>query len=166
MDKDDFLNSYKEYNRYVFSYVYFRVANSKEVAEDITQESFIRAWKYREKYNKARSSFKVWIISISRNVVSDYFNKNPKLSELTDETVTTLPEDTKRSNNEDTNIDIYYLMNKLNARERELIRLRYMLEFKITEIGEILGEDSNNLKVEIFRIVQKLKEIFNTKANG
>lgn len=165
MDKDDFLNSYKEYNRYVFSYVYFRVANSKEVAEDITQESFIRAWKYREKYNKARSGFKVWIISISRNVVSDYFNKNPKLSELTDETVTTHTEETK-GRNEDSNLDIYYLMNKLNARERELIRLRYMLEFKITEIGEILGEDSNNLKVEIFRIVQKLKEIFNTKANG
>jgi RNA polymerase sigma-70 factor (ECF subfamily) len=160
MDKDEFLSSYKEYNKYVYNYVYFRVGYSKEVAEDITQESFIRAWKYRDSYNSKKSGMKVWLISISRNVVSDYFNKNPRFEDFDEEGFENIDKTTTDSN---PSLDIQYLIRKLNSRERELIKLRYMFEFKITEIGEILKENPSNLKVEIFRIIQKLKNIFNTK---
>jgi RNA polymerase sigma-70 factor (ECF subfamily) len=157
MDRDQFLSSYKELNKYVYNYVYFRVGYLKEVAEDITQESFIRAWKYKDSYNPKKSSIKVWLISISRNAVNDYFNKNPRLEELNEEIL--INTDHKSDTEE---IDMLYLLNQLNSREKEIVRLRYMFEFKINEIAEILKEKPGNLKVEIFRIVQKLKDIFNT----
>jgi RNA polymerase sigma-70 factor (ECF subfamily) len=157
MDRDQFLSSYKELKKYVYNYVYFRVGYLKEVAEDITQESFIRAWKYKDSYNPKKSSIKVWLISISRNAVNDYFNKNPRLEELNEEIL--INTDHKSDTEE---IDMLYLLNQLNSREKEIVRLRYMFEFKINEIAEILKEKPGNLKVEIFRIVQKLKDIFNT----
>jgi RNA polymerase sigma-70 factor (ECF subfamily) len=163
MDKDQFLSSYKELNKYVYNYVYFRVGYSKEVAEDITQESFIRAWKYRTSYNPRKSSIKVWLISISRNVVADYFNKNPKHEELNEDTLNQKDFDHKV---DDETLDMITLLNQLNSREREIVKLRYMFEFRINEIAEIFKENPNNLKVEIFRIVQKLKDIFNTKKTN
>jgi RNA polymerase sigma-70 factor (ECF subfamily) len=37
-------------------------------AEDVTQETFLRAWKYRETFDPSRGSFEVWILKIARNL--------------------------------------------------------------------------------------------------
>lgn len=41
------------------------------LAEDAVQESFVRAWRARERFNPATASLRTWLFSIARNVVID-----------------------------------------------------------------------------------------------
>ncbi len=156
MDKEVFLSSFKDYSRYVYNYIYFRTGNNKEVAEDLTQETYVRAWKYRNSYNSQKSGLKVWLISIARNTCTDYYKKKRESVEFDENTVSG-EIDTSTENK----LEMEFLLKKLNFREKEIMRLRYKFDFKISEIGTILNENPNNLKVEIHRIIQKLKQIFN-----
>ncbi len=156
MDKELFLSSFKEYSRYVYNYIYYRTGNNKEIAEDLTQETYVRAWKYRLSYNPKKSGLKVWLISIARNTCTDYYKKKRESLEL-DENLLPAAVDSADENR----MDVEFILRKLNFREKEIMRLRYKYDLKISEIGTIMNENPNNLKVEIHRIIQRLKQIFN-----
>ncbi|MHA7276424.1 sigma-70 family RNA polymerase sigma factor [Arthrobacter sp. HLT1-21] len=42
------------------------------VAQDVVQETFLRAWRARDRYDPSLSSLRVWLFSIARNVVIDH----------------------------------------------------------------------------------------------
>ena len=58
---------------YLYAYAFYRTKNEKD-AEDAVQDTFRRAWRYRESF-KGRSQFKTWITGILRNVISEHFRK-------------------------------------------------------------------------------------------
>ena len=51
-----------------------RLVKNIQVAEDLTQETFIKAWKNLKSYDQKRS-FKTWIFTIAKNTAFDYFKK-------------------------------------------------------------------------------------------
>lgn len=57
----------------VYSYVLRFVGD--EVAEDIVQETFIKAWNNIKKYNAGSSKFKTWLLRIARNTAIDFLRK-------------------------------------------------------------------------------------------
>ena len=46
------------------------------LAEDAVQESFVRAWRSRERYEPATSSLRTWLFAIARNVVIDMYRRS------------------------------------------------------------------------------------------
>ena len=66
----------ERYKRPVFTAIYF-VVNNKEVAEDIFQETFIKASSYLRSPNyKEMGKVSGWLISIGRNLALDYYRLN------------------------------------------------------------------------------------------
>jgi RNA polymerase sigma factor (sigma-70 family) len=64
------LNPIKE-NLYNFI---FKALNFREDANDVYQETILRAFKYRKSYDR-QDSFKTWIFTIAHNEIKSYFNK-------------------------------------------------------------------------------------------
>ena len=58
----------------VYSFV-LRFVGNKEEAEDISQETFLKAWKSIAKYDAASSKFKTWVLRIARNTAIDHLRK-------------------------------------------------------------------------------------------
>lgn len=50
----------------------FRALGDRGAAEDVVQEVFIRAWRARDRYDPQLASLRVWLFSITRNVVIDH----------------------------------------------------------------------------------------------
>ncbi len=61
------------YLRPIYSFVYRHVGNG-EVAEDITQEVFVKVWRNLKKFDQNKS-FKTWIFTIAKNTSFDFFKK-------------------------------------------------------------------------------------------
>src|ERR687893_1166524 len=58
----------------------YRMLGSLEEAEDLTQETFLRAWKRRETY-AGRASLRAWLYRIATNACLDALEKRPRSPE-------------------------------------------------------------------------------------
>src|SRR5262249_16593954 len=62
------------YTDWVYGYVRRRVMPRTEVAEDLTQEVFVAAWRGLQNY-RGDASLRNWLLGIARHKVDDYYRK-------------------------------------------------------------------------------------------
>lgn len=148
-----------KYNRLIYSYVYL-FFYSKETAEDLTQETFIRAWKYKQTYNPSRSSIKTWLITIARSLCFDHAKELKYPDQL--------PEEPADNNNLEKSVTeellkeyIYTRLLLLSQIDRDLLILRFYNELSIEEIAQVTNKSYDSTKVALNRAFNKLKEIIN-----
>jgi RNA polymerase sigma-70 factor (ECF subfamily) len=67
---DDFANVVREHGDAVFGFVLRRVGGARPLAEDLTQEAFLRAWRGRKGFRE-ETSMRGWLCAIAANVVRD-----------------------------------------------------------------------------------------------
>ena len=86
MDADVFADLYRAYTEAVFNYCLFRVGN-RAVAEDLTADTFERAWRSRRSFRPDRAGFNTWLFTIARNIVTDWQRRQARraLSKLSDQ---------------------------------------------------------------------------------
>jgi RNA polymerase sigma-70 factor, ECF subfamily len=65
-----------EYGESILTYILLMVRDYQQ-AEDLTQETFIKAYRHQQKFEQ-KSSVKTWLFSIAQNVTKDYFRKNTR----------------------------------------------------------------------------------------
>ncbi len=70
-DPDALEEVYKRFGRLVFSLI-LRVVRDSAVAEDLTQETFLRAWNRVQGFDGDRGKFGPWLLAIARNRAIDY----------------------------------------------------------------------------------------------
>jgi len=56
-----------------------RLAGDQEAAEDIAQESWLKAWTHLSRFSPQKSSFKTWLMRIVRNTAIDYLRKKKSI---------------------------------------------------------------------------------------
>ena len=62
--------AYAEHARPLFAFA-VNALGDRGAAEDVVQETFVRAWRARERYGRERGSVRTWLFAIARNVVVD-----------------------------------------------------------------------------------------------
>src|SRR5919107_6459608 len=67
---DDFANVVRAHGDAVFGFVLRRVGGARALAEDLTQEAFLRAWRGRKGFRE-ETSMRGWLCAIAANVVRD-----------------------------------------------------------------------------------------------
>ncbi len=125
----------EQYER-LLKYCYMKV-NNKELAEDITQETFLRFWQSKSYQNMGKEM--AYLYTIARNLCLDDLKRTKE----------ELPgEDDLFSNIPDENADIERIvmnrslirtaMNCLSSEDREIMMLRFVSELSVTDIGKII----------------------------
>jgi RNA polymerase sigma-70 factor (ECF subfamily) len=69
-DADDFSTVVREHGDAVYGFVLRRVGGARPLAEDLTQETFLRAWRGRRTFRE-ETSMRGWLCAIAANVVRD-----------------------------------------------------------------------------------------------
>jgi len=165
---EEFLNAYEKYADDIYRHCYFRVHN-KELAEDLTQETFIKTWKYISD-GKEIKNIRSFLYKVAVNLVIDNSRKKKEmyLGNIDQkESKGSLRLINKR---EETNIfnkfecgEIIKLLNNLPENQKQVIVMRYIDEFMPSEIAKILGESPNAVSVRITQSVIKLRKIISEK---
>ena len=128
---------YAEYRAKVFGYIRSRV-NSREDAEDLCEDVFLKAFSSPEGYDASKASPGTWIYTITKHVVIDYYRKNRPTDEL--------PEDLSDDETPEQGVLNAELLEQLaSALERlptdltDIIVLHYYDRMQLTEIADKLG---------------------------
>lgn len=161
---NDLTADYNELVDQIFRFVYFKVSN-KEIAQDLTQESFLSVLEYLQKEGREEvKNIRAFVFQTARNKVIDYYRKKGRII-YSDEAV--LAEE-KNFIRDDIAIkqDAKMLIEKLNLLcedDKEILTMRYVEDLDIKEIASIVGKSQVAARVQIFRATQKLKKIVNSK---
>ncbi|KGF34523.1 RNA polymerase sigma factor [Hoylesella buccalis] len=145
-----------------------RITLSHEEAEDIVQDTLIKVWDKRESWNEIES-IEAFSITICRNLALDRIKKHDNLNDSLEERQTESP-DTSSTPFEDTlqqdRIELVRnLVNALPEKQRSCMQLRDFEGKPYKEIAKILGISEEQVKVNIFRARQTVKERFQKYDN-
>lgn len=160
--EEEFLRAYDNYASMILRHIYFRVSD-KSLAEDLTQETFFKAWRaiISNDYKK-KSSFKSFLYKIANNLVIDYYRQKSKkyisLEEIEEKSMAYEARQKDEINAAFDKKMIERYLSELDENERQILLYRYVDDLKVKEISEITGKTPNNISVIIHRALKKLRE--------
>ena len=160
-NQEQFLRHYDAWADAIFRHCYFRISD-REKAKDLTQEAFIRAWRYGEAGEKIEN-FRALLYRIANNLIIDEYRKSKSVSLETMRESGFEPassDDIKLKSLIDGKILIDFL-NQLDEKYRVPILMRYVDDLTPKEIAEALGETEGNVSVRIHRGIKQVQEILN-----
>ena len=148
---------YKEYANIIYKYVY-SLSKSKDIAEEITQETFLIAVENIKKF-RGECKISVWLCQIAKHAFFKYIKKRKmeipidEVKDVIDEKVL-IDEICKK----DEKNRLLKKIEKLKEPMQSIVKLRLETDFTFKEIGIIYGKNENWAKVIFFRGKEKLKE--------
>ncbi len=155
------------YQNYVFTLT-LRMIKSREDAEEVAQDVFIKAYKYLADFRGA-SKFTTWLYTIVNNTCISFLRKKKlEIQSLDNEKVFEV------ADNQDSGVKANLVEQKsrvsmvskaismLSRDDGEIITLFYKAEQSLEEIAEILGLEINTAKVRLHRARTRLKEKMET----
>jgi RNA polymerase sigma-70 factor (ECF subfamily) len=165
-DRDAFRVLVDAHARAVFS-VAFRMTGNKEDADEIVQETFLRAYKSLDRF-ESRSKFSTWIYRIAVNRCLDFLEKKRIagtyiISDEPDPEENTIQLPSKDAGpdrllmSKETKMKISQAMTQLTPTERVAFTLRHVDGQSIEEISRALKIRENAAKNTVFRAVKKLR---------
>jgi RNA polymerase sigma factor (sigma-70 family) len=143
----------------------FRICCNHEEAEEIAQDSFLKAYRALGTFQR-KSSFSTWLYRIVYNTAVSYVRIKKKgilsledfPADATDFIGTSASEE--EAEEEYRRSLINFAFQKISEEDRSLITLHYYEEMSTEEISEVTGISKSNIKVKLFRARQKMFQIF------
>lgn len=144
----------------VYRHIYYRVGNEAD-AEDLSQQVFLKAWQAIGKYRKMASPFVAWLMTISHNLVIDFYRTRKDRAYLEAEVLADDsapgPERTAEASLERQRLRKAIL--QLGSDEQQVVILRFIEGFEFAEIASLLEKKEGNIRVILHRALVKLRNI-------
>ena len=160
-EDNDFLAAYDAHADAIYRHCFFRVF-SKERAEELVQETFLRAWEYSES-GKNIENMRAFLYRTATNLIIDHARKKKeeRLDDVLEASPSLEPSRDERGDLEGKMLwqSVRSAMDTLPSGDREVLVLRYVDELEPREIAEVLGITAGNASVKINRALEKLKTI-------
>ena len=173
-EKEAFAEIYDFYVVRIFRFVYLKTS-SKETAEDITSDTFLRCWKYiKEKSESGKKEIiknnKIgsFLYRIARNLIIDHYRRKKNMTvEITEEEQETivdhkqdiLAEISKKQEIE----ELREALGHLKDDYQEILILRYVEDLSMKEIAEITEKKEGAIRVQLHRATKTLEKVMKSQ---
>ena len=159
-DPDAFGRLYDMYVDRVYRHLYYRVGTVTD-AEDLTQQVFVKAWQAIDRYKRTTSPFLAWLITISHNLVVDFYRTKKEKTYLDAEVVA---DDLASSPARVTEArfdqqQLRQAILKLHGEQQQVVLLRFIEGFGYEEIASLMGKKEGTIRVIQHRALAKLRQI-------
>ena len=166
-EEKEFLAAYDEHSRSLFRFLTMKIAD-REVARDLTQETFTRAWDFRQNGGVIRE-WKPFLFRTAYNLVVDVYRKKRAVSldHLVDDQGFAVSDDSADEKRTVARAEMSRVrkgIDQLDETYRDIILLRYTEDLPPKEIARITGLSENVVSVRIHRGIEKLKVILGPDA--
>ncbi|UCC26365.1 MAG: sigma-70 family RNA polymerase sigma factor [Gemmatimonadales bacterium] len=167
----DFEAWYHEHRSVVYRYVRFRVA-TREVAEDVTSDVFLKALRSFHRYDSGRASPRTWLLRIARNAVTDHLRSLRRRGSLhvsldrAPDLVSDVPSQDERVIREERIQTLLNGASTLRKPDQEILSLRYGAGLGNHEIAEALGISDNAVAVRLHRALKRLKDAIQNSSEA
>ena len=158
-DEDAFGELYDRHVVRVYRHLYYMVGRQPE-AEDLTAQTFLKAWEAIERYQVRGAPFVSWLLRIAHNLGVSYLRSKRESSELHDGIV-----DTKERRNPEWSYQqtaeeemVREAIMRLREEQRQVIILRFIEDLDYREVAEIIGKSVAAIRVIQHRALNSLRK--------
>lgn len=157
----DFAALYDRHSREVWAMAYARWLDA-DTALDIMQEAYMRLWKQWEKGENILNP-KAWLLRVARNLAEDFakssFRRNgTHPPQLMNGVRSAEPLPLENLEREETFAGLRGVLEQMPEADREILTLRYGLDYNATEIADLLGINATAVHMRLSRARQRLAE--------
>ncbi|HEY4494504.1 MAG TPA: RNA polymerase sigma factor [Candidatus Paceibacterota bacterium] len=165
--QQQFIDAYEKHSESLYRFCFFKL-NDKELAKDLLQETFTKAWVYISKDEKV-INIKAFLYKILSNLIIDEYRKRKPIDSLE-----TLKETGFDPSFDDTSswvdkmdgAQAVELLKDIPDSYRDVLFMRFIEELSLSEIGSITGESENAIAVRIHRGLNKLRALYKENSKG
>lgn len=169
-DPTCFLKLYNQHYLSILNFI-FRRTGSKELAEDITQETFFKALKNIKRFRYRGRPIKSWLFRIAINEMNSFFRKkSSKTLELKYDIKDEKPSQSQSIIEEEEVLErktvflkIQGLIKELPRKYADVIALFYFEKCSILEIANIKNVPENTVKTWLKRARKRLLKLYDEK---
>ncbi len=164
-DPDAMSDLYDRYSRVVYS-VILRIVRNASVAEELVQESFLRAWNRGSDFDSTRGRIGPWLLTIARNRAIDYLRSTAGQQQATTFELVSSEKVSLFVNTEDRMVDqeqarrIRAAFSQLNENQRQVLELAYFEGLSQSEMAEKLGQPLGTIKTWVRTALTTLRGTF------
>ncbi|NIR65773.1 MAG: sigma-70 family RNA polymerase sigma factor [candidate division Zixibacteria bacterium] len=150
----------ERYGISLFRFLRYKTNNIQD-AEDLVQESFVRAYENIHRYNDSWK-FSTWLFAIAARLASSYFRKSRSFQKIEDIGSST-SEPGQMVIDKETRQGLWALARGLSMNQYQALWLKYGQDMSIKEIARVLRKSQVNVKVLLYRarinLAKKLKNV-------
>lgn len=149
---------YDRHVRTIYNFIFYKVFD-KELAEDLTSQTFFKALKHVGSVDPDRPILS-WLYKIAQNSVLDHYRSARHAEDIDD--YWDISDDGDVIGDLDTEVDIGRVkkyLKELSSLERDIIFMRVWQELPYEVIAEIVGKSEANCKMIYSRSLKKLKSM-------
>ena len=160
-DEKAFEALYNMYSKSMHGVIY-NIVRDNDIAEEVMQDVFIKAWHNASSYSSEKGRFFTWILNISRNAAIDKTrSKNFKNSKrnLDAEFFVDILETSENLDQSTDAIGIKKFVSKLAEKCKQVIELLYFKGFTQSEVSETLDIPIGTVKTRNRQCIQELRTI-------
>lgn len=153
-----FVEDFAQYGDAIFRFCMVKVSNV-ELAEDMTQEVFMRYWGYL-RTDKAIANPRALLYTIANNMAKDWYKK--KKTDSLDDQIALGYQPAEQSAGpiaQAEHQEIVDALNCLEERDREIMVMRYVEGLEPKDIAQLLSESANVISVRLNRATKRLQTV-------
>ncbi len=153
--------------------VIYHLVGSREEAEDLAQEVFLRVYRHRKEYHP-QAKFSTWLFTIAHHLALNVYRRRQRKPEaqfdLTDSTAlahqpsenwhaSAMPSPDHRLRQEELSQVVQRALNQLNERQRLAVVLNKFEDMSYQEIADVMGVSVKAVKSLLSRARSQLREL-------
>ncbi len=155
---EQFTVLYDLYIDKIYRFLFYRV-HHKELAEDLTSQTFLQAFDKIHQYDAGKGAFGAWLYRVARNLMIDEIRRKKPTDNIDNHY--DLQDDTDIEADVDSQLSaesVQKLLESLPIDARELLTLRLWDDLSYAEIADLTGKTEGALKMQFSRLIKKLQE--------
>jgi RNA polymerase sigma-70 factor (ECF subfamily) len=153
---------YDKYYSDIFGYIY-HCTFDRTVAEDLTSNVFLAAFRHLMRYRWRQASFRAWLYRIATNEVRMHWRRKKHVKIISLQPGRDIQDDDQSASDRMVETEQYRLLHKalleLKVKYRTVIILRYFEGKAIADICEITATKEGTVKAQLHRGLAKLQDI-------
>lgn len=151
----DLTTEYDAHGHALFGFA-LNALHDRQLAEDCVQETFLRAWRARERYDSDRATVRTWLFAIERNVIIDLQRSQHRLPR------TAVPEAVNDAAAESSDtlerLEVAEAIGKLSPEHRAVVVAVHLHGRSYTELAAASGVPIATLRTRAFYALRALRE--------
>jgi RNA polymerase sigma-70 factor (ECF subfamily) len=150
---------YEEHGRALLAYA-TRLTGDRAAAEDVVQETLLRAWKHPEVLVNGRGSVRGWLLTVARNIITDRARARAARPVEVAESPATPPIERDHADSVVDSMVVMEALDQLSGHHRDVLVELYFRGRSVTEAADVLGIPPGTVKSRSHHALRALREVF------
>lgn len=150
---------YEEHGRALLAYAQ-RLTGDRSAAEDVVQETLIRAWKHSDTLVSGTGSVRGWLLTVARNIITDRYRAKAARPTEVSESPASAPVEEDHAEHVVDSIVVLEALDRLSPDHRDVLREIYFQGRSVAEAATRLGIPPGTVKSRSHYALKALREIY------